>query len=107
VRTGLGNSACFSFESNDTPGSFIRHAGYHLKLDPNDNTKIFHEDATFCPMGGLNSQGNSLRSWSYPARYWRHFNGILYIASNGGPFAWDNTVSFNDDVSYVISAGFA
>lgn len=107
VRTGLGNSACFSFESNDTPGSFIRHAGYHLKLDPNDNTKIFHEDATFCPMGGLNSQGNSLRSWSYPARYWRHFNGILYIASNGGPFAWDSTVSFNDDVSYVISAGFA
>ncbi|KAI1754657.1 carbohydrate-binding module family 42 protein [Xylaria castorea] len=107
VRTGLGNSACFSFESVDTPGSFIRHANYQLMVNSNDNSKIFHEDATFCPQTGVNGQGNTIRSWSYPARYWRHFNSILYIAGNSGPHDFDNTASFNDDVSFVVTASFA
>jgi non-reducing end alpha-L-arabinofuranosidase len=107
VRTGLGNSACYSFESVDTPGSFIRHSNYELMLNANDGSKLFGEDATFCPQSGLNGQGNSFRSWSYPARYWRHYNAIGYIASNGGPFDFDSTTSFNDDVSFVISVGFA
>ena len=107
VRTGLGNNACFSFESNDTPGSFIRHFDYELMVNANDGSKLFSEDATFCPQAGLNGQGNSMQSWSYPTRYWRHYNALGYIASNGGPFDFDATASFNDDVSFVISAGFA
>ena len=107
VRTGLGYSGCFSFESNDTPGSFIRHYNYELMVNANDGSKQFSEDATFCPQAGLNGQGNSMRSWSYPTRYWRHYNGLLYIASNGGPFDFDAAALFNDDVSFVISAGFA
>jgi hypothetical protein len=107
VRTGLGNSACFSFESNDTPGSFIRHSNYELMVDANDGSKLFGEDSTFCPQSGLNGQGNSLRSWSYPARYWRHYNALGYLGSNGGPHDFDATTSFNDDVSFVISDSFA
>jgi hypothetical protein len=107
VHTGLGNSACFSFESVDTPGSYVRHSGYMLMVNANDGSKIFSEDATFCPQAGLNGQGNSLRSWSYPTRYWRHYNAIGYISSNGGPFTWDATPSYNDDVSFVIGASFA
>ena len=107
VRTGLANSACSSFESVDTPGSFIRHYNYELMVNGNDGSKQFAEDATFCPQAGLNGQGNSMRSWSYPTRYWRHFNATGYLASNGGPFAFDSAIVFNDDVSFVISAGFA
>lgn len=107
VRTGLGNSACFSFESNDTPGSYIRHYNFGLLLNANDGTKQFYEDATFCPQAGLNGQGNSIRSWSYPTRYFRHYNNVLYAASNGGVHTFDAAASFNDDVSWVISAGFA
>jgi non-reducing end alpha-L-arabinofuranosidase len=107
VRTGLGNSACFSFESNDTPGSFIRHFNFQLQLNANDGTKLFHEDATFCTQAGLNGQGNSIRSWSWPTRYFRHFNGVLYVASNGGVNFFDATAVYNDDVSWVISPGFA
>ncbi|QKX59616.1 uncharacterized protein TRUGW13939_06753 [Talaromyces rugulosus] len=107
VRTGLGNSDCFSFESNDTPGSFIRHSNYKLMVDANDGSKLFGEDSTFCPQSGLNGQGNSLRSWSYPAFYWRHYNALGYLGSNGGPYDFDATTSFNDDVSFVISASFA
>jgi hypothetical protein len=107
VRTGLGNSACYSFESVDTPGSFIRHSNYELMVNANDGSKLFSEDATFCPEAGLNGQGNSFRSWSYPTRYWRHYNAIGYIASNGGPHTFDATAWFNDDVSFVASSGFA
>ena len=104
---GLANSDCFSFESVDTPGSFLRHYNYQLRLDANDDSKQFGEDATFCPQSGLNGQGNSIRSWSYPTRYFRHYDNVLYVASNGGVDTFDATASFNDDVSWVISTGFA
>ncbi|KAE8372795.1 Arabinosidase B [Aspergillus bertholletiae] len=106
VRTGLANSACFSFESVDTPGSFIRHYNFALLLNANDGSKQFHEDATFCPQTGLNGKGNSVRSWSYPTRYFRHYENVLYAASNGGVHTFDATTSFNDDVSFVVSSGF-
>ncbi|KAE8345163.1 Arabinosidase B [Aspergillus arachidicola] len=107
VRTGLANSACFSFESVDTPGSYIRHYNFALLLNASDGTKQFYEDATFCPQAGLNGQGNSIRSWSYPNRYFRHYENVLYVASNGGVQTFDATTSFNDDVSWVVSTGFA
>ncbi|KAH6652360.1 Arabinosidase B [Truncatella angustata] len=107
VRAGLGNSACFSFESVDTPGSYIRHNNFVLLLNANDGTKQFHEDATFCPQTGINGQGNSVRAWGYPTRFFRHYSNVLYVASNGGVHTFDSATSFNDDVSWVISASFA
>ncbi|KAF4769611.1 hypothetical protein N7455_006450 [Penicillium solitum] len=107
VRAGLVNSACFSFESVDTPGSFIRHADFSLVLAANDDTKLLYEDATFCPQTGISGQGSSIRSWSYPTRYFRHYENTLYIASNGGVHDFDSATSFNDDVSWVVSTGFA
>ncbi|KAH8649111.1 Arabinofuranosidase complexed with arabinose [Xylariales sp. PMI_506] len=107
VHAGLGNSACFSFESVDTPGSYIRHYNFALLLNANDGTKQFYEDATFCPQVALNDLGtNALRSWSYPTRYFRHYANVLYAASNGGVQTFDATTSFDDDVSFVISTGF-
>ena len=107
VRTGLGNSACYSFESKDTPGSYIRHYNFALLVNANDGTKQFYEDATFCLQSGLNGQGNTIRSWSYPTRFFRHYANVLYIASNGGLHTFDAAASFNDDASFVISTGFA
>ncbi|KAJ5591696.1 fungal alpha-L-arabinofuranosidase [Penicillium hispanicum] len=107
VRSGLANSGCFSFESADTPGSFIRHYNFDLLLNANDDTKQFYEDATFCSQTALNGNGSSIRSWSYPTRYFRHYDDVLYAASNGGVQTFDDTASFNDDVSWVISTGFA
>ncbi|KAI9168021.1 carbohydrate-binding module family 42 protein [Paramyrothecium foliicola] len=101
VRAGLGNSACVSFESKDTPGSFIRHYDFVLQLNKNDNTKAFREDATFCPQAGLNGQGSSIRAWNYPTRYLRHYANVGYISSNGGVHAFDAASLFNDDASFV------
>lgn len=107
VRTGLGNSACFSFESKATPGSYLRHYNFELQLQPNDGTKQFNEDATFCTQAGLNGQGISIQSWSYPTRYLRHYNDVTYVASNGGIHMFDTADSFNDDVSWMINTAFA
>ncbi|ROW06773.1 hypothetical protein VMCG_04140 [Cytospora schulzeri] len=107
VVTGLANSACFSFESVDTPGSYIRHYDYELYLNADDGTKGFSEDATFCPQSGLEGDGTSIRSWSYPTRYFRHYSNVLYAASNGGPETFDATSEFNYDVTWNITTGFA
>lgn len=107
VRTGLGNSGCYSFESKDTPGSFIRHNNFVLLVNANDNSKGFKEDATFCTQAGLSGQGSSIRAWGYPTRYIRHFNNNGYIASNGGVHDFDNASSFNADVSFIVGASFA
>ncbi|WPG99136.1 Putative alpha-N-arabinofuranosidase B [Acrodontium crateriforme] len=107
VRTGLGNAACVSFESKDTPGSFIRHYAFQLQLSANDGTKQFFEDATFCPQAGINGEGNSIRSWSYPTRFFRHYADVGYIASEGGPEVFDATSSYNEDVTWIVGNSFA
>ncbi|KAF5561720.1 alpha-n-arabinofuranosidase B [Fusarium napiforme] len=107
VRTGLANSGCVSFESSDTPGSYIRHSGFQLYVNKSDGSKIFNEDATFCPQKGMSGSGSSFRSWSYPTRYIRHYNNAGYAASNGGVHEFDSANSFVNDVSFVVATGFA
>jgi len=108
VRTGLGNSACVSFESKDTPGSFVRHFNFELQLVANDNSKAFKEDATFCPQTSFNGDGtNAIRAWGYPTRYLRHYNNVGYIATNGGTHDFDAAGGFNNDASWVVGASFA
>jgi hypothetical protein len=107
IRTGLGNSACVSFESKDTPGSYLHHTAFVLRVDAANGDKQFNEDATFCPQAALNGQGNSIRSWNYPTRFVRHFNLQGYVATNGGPDQFDAANSYNNDVSFAIGASFA
>jgi hypothetical protein len=107
VRTGLANSACVSFESKDTAGSYIRHFNFELKLNANDNSKAFREDATFCPQAGLTGQGNAIRAWGFPTRYFRHYLNVTYAASNGGVHTFDNAASFNADVSWAVDTSLA
>lgn len=112
VRTGLSSAGaaggCVSFESNDTPGSYIRHSNFQLQLQASDGSKQFGEDATFCPETAFTGQGtNAIRAWGYPTRYFRHYNDVGYIASNGGYHTFDAAASFNDDATWAISNGFA
>ncbi|KAF2133096.1 carbohydrate-binding module family 42 protein [Dothidotthia symphoricarpi CBS 119687] len=107
VRTGLGNSACVSFESKDTTGSYIRHNNFVLQLNANDGTKQFHEDATFCPQTGLSGSGTSIRAWGYPTRYFRHYDNVTYVASNGGVHTFDAAASFNADATWAVTTSFA
>ncbi|KAI4663920.1 uncharacterized protein J4E88_010770 [Alternaria novae-zelandiae] len=107
VRAGLANSACFSFESKDTAGSYIRHYNFVLQLQANDGSKAFKEDATFCPQAGFTGSGSSIRAWGYPTRYIRHYNNVGDIASNGGVHDFDAAASFNADATWSVGTGLA
>lgn len=108
VRTGFANSACFSFESRDKPGSYLRHYDFALQLAANDGSKAFKEDATFCPQAGLSGQGtSSIRAWNYPACWIRHYNNVGYVARNGGMHVFDNAAYFHADVSWAVGSGFS
>jgi len=109
VRSGLGNANCSSFESVDTPGSFLQHKNFTLQVNANDHSKQFGEDATFCPQAGMNGTDNthSLRSWNHPGRYVRLFDNNVHAASNGGAQAFDTADSFSNDVTWAINGGFA
>jgi hypothetical protein len=107
VRSGLGNSACVSFESKDTAGSYIRHYNFVLQVGKNDGTKAFKEDATFCPQSGLGGTGSSIRAWGYPTRYIRHYANVGYAASNGGVHAFDAASGFNSDATWAIGTSLA
>ena len=107
VTVGNGYSGCFSFESVDTPNSFIRHSNYQLFVEANDGTATFATDSTFCPETALDGTGTSFRSWSYPSHYWRRYNNLVYIAAEGGPNPEDDPAQYNTDVSWTVQTGFA
>ncbi|KAF1966570.1 alpha-L-arabinofuranosidase B domain protein [Bimuria novae-zelandiae CBS 107.79] len=107
VRAGLANSACFSFESKDMTGSYLRHNDFVLLVNANDGSKQFKEDATFCSKAGFTGKGNAIQAWGYPTRYFRHYSNVLYIASNGGVHEFDAASSFNADATWVLGTSFA
>ena len=104
VRAGLADSSCVSFESANTPGSYLRHYAFQLHLQPNAGTSQFAADATFCSKPGNSGTGYSLQSFNYPAKYIRHYRFTGYIASNGGTNAWDTTSSWAQDSTWLAAA---
>ncbi|WP_328668777.1 alpha-L-arabinofuranosidase B [Streptomyces sp. NBC_00328] len=107
VRRGLADSSCYSFESRNYPGDFLRHYNYQLLRQPMTGTTQFRQDATFCAQAGKSGTGTSFASYNYPTRYLRHYNYNVYIASNGGSNAFDSATSWTDDVSWAVTAPWA
>lgn len=77
---GLADAAGVSFESVNYPGRFLRHADYTVRLDANDGSSLFAQDATFHRVAGLaDGSWASFRSHNVPDRYLRHYNYALRI----------------------------
>ncbi|GLS25119.1 AbfB domain-containing protein [Marinibactrum halimedae] len=70
IREGLAGS-CYSFESVNSPGEYMRHQSSRLKTHPYTNTLLFQEDATFCL-----DAAQRLVSYNYP-------DHVVTIDSNG------------------------
>ena len=85
----------------------MRHYNFQLYRQPFDGTTQFAQDATFCPQAGKSGQGTSFASYNYPAKYIRHYNNTVYVASDGGSNAWDASASWADDVSWAVSQPWA
>ena len=98
TRTGLGSAACWSFESRDWPGYYLRSDGTaRLVLAQRVATTDFAADATFCARAPNSAAGGAgtvtLESFSAPGRVIRHRNFELWLDLNDGSavFPGDST----------------
>ncbi|TDD59293.1 beta-galactosidase [Kribbella antibiotica] len=107
VRAGLAESTCYSLESVNFPGQYLRHSNYRLQKATSDGSDTFRRDATFCaqpPLAG--GAGNvSLQSINYPSYYVRHSSELVYIATASGANAWDGGGSYNADATWTNQSG--
>ncbi|WP_420595291.1 AbfB domain-containing protein [Deinococcus sp.] len=102
VVAGLDDPNCFSFESYNQAGKFLRHFNSRLRLDQNDNSPQLKTDATFCAVKGLDG-GNtvSLAAKNYPGSYLRHRNAEMWL----DPAKTD--AIYKADASWAVSAPWA
>jgi hypothetical protein len=104
VRPGLSNSACYSFESRNFPGSYLRHASSRVRRDPFDGSALFSADATWCARPGLSGASTSLESANFPGSYLRHYNSEVWLARSGGPLPSDTASNFANDATWNVTA---
>ncbi|WP_307166967.1 AbfB domain-containing protein [Streptomyces rishiriensis] len=105
VVPGLAAGGCYSFESRNYPGQYLRHRDYRVYRE-SGSTDLFRADATFCPVRGANGAVR-LSAYNFPEQYLRHFNAELWLATPGGAHAWDNPVLFTEDTTWSVEAPWA
>ncbi|RSM62109.1 beta-galactosidase [Actinoplanes sp. ATCC 53533] len=91
VRPGLSNSACYSFESRNFPGQYLRHRAYRVYREASTGG-TFDADATFCARPGRTGGGTSLEASNMAGYYLRHRNAEVWMdRDTGGSFSADAT----------------
>jgi hypothetical protein len=101
LRPGLADPAGVSFESVNLPGRFLRHSGYAMRLDANDNTTQFAADATFSRVAGLaDAAWSSFRSYNFPDRYLRHAGYVLRI----DPITASSSATDRQDATFKVTS---
>lgn len=70
VVSGLADPSCYSFVMEG--GRYVHHEGFRLQADRDDGSKLFEQDATFCPRRSFHSGAVMLESVNYPGRFLRH-----------------------------------
>ncbi|WP_373682215.1 MULTISPECIES: AbfB domain-containing protein [Streptomyces] len=105
VKPGLANRLCYSFESRNYPGEYLRHRDFRVRREAGDNSAVYKADATWCPIQG--NGGIRLSASNFPGQYLRHINAELWLAQSGGTHTWDNPVNFTEDTIWAIEAPWA
>ncbi|GAA4508477.1 AbfB domain-containing protein [Nonomuraea ferruginea] len=106
IRRGLADSSCYAFESVNYPGRFLRHASSRVRMDANDGSALFAQDATWCARPGLQGDGVTLESINYPGSYLRHYQAEVWSA-NGTGTAWNRPQTLTADSTWQLAAPWA
>lgn len=105
VRPGLADPSCYSLESQNYRGSYLRHSSFRVRLATNENTDLFRRDATFCAQPGTG--GIRLASINELGTNVRHYAEEVWVSSNGGAHPYDSTGSYAEDVSWAVTSPWA
>jgi Alpha-L-arabinofuranosidase B (ABFB) domain/F5/8 type C domain len=107
VVPGLADGSCYSLEARNFPGSYLRHANSRVRLDANDNSDLFRQDATFCSQRGLGGSGVSLEAYGFAGQFIRHFNAELWMASGANARPSDGAAGFAADATWGVANAWA
>ncbi|ATY98909.1 beta-galactosidase [Streptomyces cavourensis] len=107
VRRGLADSSCYSFESVNYPGQFLRHAESRVRNSPSENSALFRQDATFCARPGIGGTGVTFESINLPGSFLRHYDSAVYIASGDGGSGFNRPQTLTADSSWSLAAPWA
>ncbi|MPZ82570.1 MAG: beta-galactosidase [Actinophytocola sp.] len=106
VRRGLADPSCYSLESRNIPGTYLRHQAFRVRLAASANTDLFRLDATFCAQPGATTGTVRLASINELGTNVRHYAEEVWVSSNGGAHPYDNPTSYPNDVSWAVSAAW-
>jgi hypothetical protein len=107
VRSGLADGSCYSFESVNFPGQFLRHANSRAQNAVNDGSALFRGDATWCARTGLSGTGVSLESWNFRGSFLRHYSAEVWMTDGAGGPAYANPGPWAQDATWNIAAPWA
>ena len=107
IVRGLADAGCYSLESVNYPGEYLRHYLSRVRKARPDGSDTFRQDATWCARPGLSGSGVSFESKNFPGRYLRHFNAEAWLTENGGSLPSDAPGAFAEDTSWNVVAGWA
>ncbi|GGN06209.1 hypothetical protein FHR83_001520 [Actinoplanes campanulatus] len=102
LRRGLADPSCYTFESVNFPGQYLRHASSRIRLAANDGSALFAGDATFCARPGLGGAGVTFESINFPGSFLRHFDAQVWIASGAGTGS-DRPMTLSADSSWTVA----
>ncbi|MEU0335392.1 AbfB domain-containing protein [Streptomyces sp. NPDC006193] len=105
IVPGLADGSCYSFESRNYPGQYLRHRDYRVYKEAGSGD-LFRTDATFCAVRGADG-GVRLSAAGFPEQYLRHYNAELWLATPGGTHAWDSPAHFAEDTTWAVEAPWA
>ncbi|MEU1889659.1 AbfB domain-containing protein [Streptomyces pristinaespiralis] len=104
IVPGLADGKCYSFESRNYPGQYLRHRDFRVYKEGGEGP-LFRADATWCPAPG--DGGVRLASYNFPDQYLRHYRSELWLATPGGTHAWDSPDRFREDTVWAVVSPWA
>ncbi|MFE1378996.1 sigma-70 family RNA polymerase sigma factor [Streptomyces sp. NPDC058740] len=96
VVEGLADPRCVTFRAAD--GRYLRHHYLRLRLSGDDGSRLFREDATFCPRPGAVAGSVTLHAHNYPGSVLRHRDDGIWLDGS------DGTRAFAGQASFVVRA---
>ncbi|WP_433133088.1 AbfB domain-containing protein [Micromonospora sp. CA-240977] len=107
IRAGLADAGCYSFESVNFPGQYLRHQNSRVRNSPDDGSVLLRADATWCARVGLTGTGVSLESYNFRGRYLRHYNSEIWLSNGAGGDAYNTPTLWTADSTWAIAAPWA
>jgi len=107
IRPGLADAGCYSFESVNFPGQYLRHQNSRVRNSVNDGTALMRADATWCARTGLSGAGVSLESYNFRGSYMRHFNAEVWLSNGAGGPAYNTPTLWAVDSTWNVAAPWA